>query len=652
MMNRRGFIRTLGVGAAATMVSPEVFAQDAKRPNIVWLSVEDIGPMHGCYGDSVAVTPFIDRLAAEGVRYANAFTCAGVCAPSRYSIITGRYQTSDGAQHMRSGIGSAFSRLDYYARLPEGVRFFTSYLREAGYYCTNNSKEDYQVDRPEDAWDESSQSAHWRNRPDSGQPFFHVFNIGTTHESQVQRVGPARSRGGRGGEPPPNVHELPIQNRGQLPESRRVDPAEVSVRPYYPDTPKVRSLIAQNYDNVSTMDMQCEAVVKQLEKDGLADDTIVMYWSDHGGPLARGKRYVYDSGIHVPLIVRIPEKFRTGGQGKPGSVDDQLMSFVDFAPTVLNLAGVRIPANIHGRPFLGPGLGKARDFVYAARDRMDERYDTIRAVRDKRYKYIRNYEPHKPRYQYIDYAERSVIHQEIRRLDAAGALSGEVARMMASSKAAEELYDLEADPHEIENLADSLDHRSILERLRAAHVSWMFDTRDTGLLPEPIMIEESGEGSANTILRGDRGLTRLKKLRSAADAARAGQQDILMSSLQSDDDAIRYWAAIGLGTQDGAASDALVKAMTDASSCVRIAAAQSVARRGGLDRAKEPILNGLKEKSPWVRLMAALAIDGNEALAHSALENIRPYRKDESKYVARVVNRTLNRIEGTSESVR
>ena len=221
-MDRCDFIKTLGVGAAAAMTAPEAFAQEAKRPNILWLSVEDIGPMHGCYGDPIAVTPFIDQLATEGVRYSNAFTCAGVCAPSRYSSITGRYQTSDGAQHMRSGSGAGFGQLDYYTRLPEDVRFFTSYLREAGYYCTNNSKEDYQVDKPDDAWDESSQAAHWRNRPDPEQPVFHVFNIFTTHESQVQRLGPPRSRN-RGGEPPPNVHELPIRARAQLPEARRAE---------------------------------------------------------------------------------------------------------------------------------------------------------------------------------------------------------------------------------------------------------------------------------------------------------------------------------------------------------------------------------------------------------------------------------------------
>ena len=236
-----------------------------------------------------------------------------------------------------------------------------------------------------------------------------------------------------------------------------------------------------NYDNVSVMDMQCEAVVKQLEKDGLADDTIVMYWSDHGGPLARGKRYIYDSGIHVPLIIRIPEKFRSRDQGKPGTVDDQMMSFVDFAPTMLNLAGVNIPSNIQGRSFLGPRLGSERKYVYAARDRMDERYDTIRAVRDKRYKYIRNYEPHKPGFQFIDYAERSVIHQEIRRLEATGSLPAEVSAMLASSKHPEEFYDLEADPHEINNLADSPDHRSTLQRLRTAHEKWLFETRESGI---------------------------------------------------------------------------------------------------------------------------------------------------------------------------
>jgi uncharacterized sulfatase len=654
-LNRRGFVKTAGTvaaGVAAQSLIGQVFAQGQKRPNFLWISTEDIGPMHGCYGDPVAVTPAIDQLAAEGVRYTNAYTCAGVCSPSRYSIITGRYPTSDGTQHMRSGISSQ-GPLNYYTKLPEGVRFFTSYLRDAGYYCTNNSKQDYQVDTPPDAWDVSGRSAHWRNRTDASQPFFHVVNFTTTHESRTHRLGPPVSRARSQGLTAEDVHGLPIQDRGQLPESRRVDPADVVVPPYYPDTPDVRQLIAQNYDNVSTMDMQCEAVVRQLEEDGLAEDTVVFYWSDHGGPLARGKRTIYDSGIHVPLIVRIPEKFRVGGQGTPGSVDTHMMSFIDFAPTMLNLAGLAVPSFIQGRSFLGPNLGQERHYIYAARDRMDERYDTVRAVRDKRFKYIRNYQPHKPLYQYIDYAERGPIQKEIRRLGAEGSLPAAAAAMLSPTKTAEELYDLEADPHEINNLADSDDHRDTLDRLRAAHEAWVVDTRDTGLLPEPVMIDELDTvGSANAILAGASGLSRLKEIRNTADAARRGDGKTLLAALANGDAAVRYWGAVGLGLGSGDVPEALRRAMSDASASVRVAAAQSVARLGDPKSAKAVLLESLKDEDPWIRLMAVVAIDETDTIATTVLDDLRPYREDESKYVARVANRILNRIEGTSERVR
>lgn len=649
-MNRRDFIKTVGAGTTVAMMAPELFSQTTKRPNILWISTEDISPMHGCYGDPIAVTPFIDQLASEGVRYTNAFTCAGVCAPSRYSIITGRYQTSDGTQHMRSGInkGQGYGNLDYYSKLPEGVRFFTSYLKAAGYYCTNNAKEDYQVFTPDDAWDDSSMQAHWRNRPDPDQPFFHVVNFWTTHESKVVGLGQTQ----RGPKPPMEAHELPIEHSGQLPDERRVDPAAIQVPPYYPDTPDVRRMMAQNYDNVSTMDMQAKAVIRQLEEDGLAEDTIVFYWSDHGGPLARGKRYVYDSGTLVPLIARIPEKYRVPGQAQPGSVDDQMVSFIDLAPTMLNLAGVQIPANMHGRAFLGRNLKDKREYVFSARDRMDERHDTIRSVRDERYEYVRNYQPNKPLYQYMNSAENGLIQKEIRRVDAEGGLPQAAVAMLAPTKPVEELYDLTADSYEISNLANSEAHRAVLERFRKTHDAWFFDTRDTGLLPEPIMIEEAGNGSANAILKGDAGLARLKKLRATVDAANKGQWSELKRALKSGDAAIRYWGAVGLGAGSTDAMDMLVTAMDDASVCVRIAAAQSVAKLGAPKRAKETLLSALKDESHWVRLMAALAIDETDAIAAMVLDDIRPYRKDESKYVSRVVNRTLNRVEGTSEQVR
>ena len=333
-----------------------------RRPNILWISFEDTNPFYGCYGDPVARTPNVDALAASGGRWPNAFSTAGVCAPARSAVITGMYPVSIGTHHMRTTHPLRHA-LDaptpYSAVIPHYVKCFTEYLRAAGYYCTNNSKTDYQFDSPRTAWDELGDTAHWRNRPDPAQPFFAVFNPTVTHES------------------------------GMWPENcpnPTFDPAAIRLPPYFPDTPKVRAAMARMYTNIETADRRMGELLAQLEEDGLADNTIVFHWSDHG-PLPRGKRWPYDSGIRIPMIVRWP------GGLKPGSVSDRLVSTIDLGPTVLSLAGVPIPAHLQGRAFLGPAEAPPREYVYASRDRYDESYDYVRAVRDRRFKYIRNGRP-------------------------------------------------------------------------------------------------------------------------------------------------------------------------------------------------------------------------------------------------------------------
>ncbi len=365
---RRRFIGT----AAVALAAPPFLArgQGKKPPNILWVTCEDTSPDLGCYGDAYAVTPNLDKLAAQGARYTHCFTHAPVCAPSRSGIITGMYPTTIGTHHMRChGVPQPF------------VRCFTEYLRAAGYYCTNNSKTDYNFPPPITAWDECSKEAHWRNRPDKGQPFFAVFNIGSTHESQC----------------------WPID--GKLDH----DPAKAVLPPYYPDTPVVRRNWARYYDQVTKMDAQVARILKELEDDGLAENTVVFFYGDHGRGLTRAKRWVYDSGIRVPLLIRWP------GVIKPATVTDRLVAFVDFGPTVLSIAGIKPPEHMQGRPFLGEHDTPPRDYVFAHRDRMDETYDIIRAVRDKRFKYIRNFEPHKPYAQRINYMEKMPILQEMRR---------------------------------------------------------------------------------------------------------------------------------------------------------------------------------------------------------------------------------------------
>ena len=453
--------RRAALGAAATpLLAPTILcAQRPARPNILWISAEDLSPDLGCYGDAYAATPNLDRFAAQGLRYDRAFSVYGVCAPSRSSIITGQYPAAIGTGHMRSN-----------GAPPPETRCFTEYLREAGYYCTNNVKTDYNFDPPATAWDEVSNRAHWRNRP-QGMPFFSVLNFTITHESQAR--------------PTPEQY---AKNTARLTPAQRHDPARAVLPPYLPDTPVVRDNWAKNYDNISALDHIVGDVLKQLEEDGLANNTIVFFWGDHGRGLTRGKRWVYDSGIHVPLLVRWP------GALKPGTSTQRLVSLMDLGPTVLSLAGIPTPKQMHASAFLGPHEAPARKYIHAFRDRMDETPDTIRAVRDTRFKYIRNYRPELPYAQDIKYMNEMPMLKEMRRLHAEGKLTGAPALWFAPTKPTEELYDCDSDPHEIRNLAADPAHKAKLEELRGEHERWRREHVDLTALPETELMERMRPG--------------------------------------------------------------------------------------------------------------------------------------------------------------
>lgn len=432
-------------------------AAAAERPNILWISLEDISPDLGCYGDAYAITPNLDKFASEGARFTRAFTHAGVCAPSRSGIITGMYPTSIGTHYMRcKGVPPAY------------VKCFPEYLRAAGYYCTNDTKTDYNFDVPVSAWDDTRPGAHYKNRPRSDQPFFAVINLTSTHESQVRLA--------------PSAQQV---RRNSLSEQERHDPAKAVLPPYYPDTPVVRQDWANYYDNLTFADKQVGKILAELDAAGLADKTIVVCFGDHGRGLSRAKRWVYDSGIRVPLMVRWPSKIA------PGTVRDDLVAFVDLAPTMLALAGIERPQHFQGQVFLGDAAAAPRDYIYAARDRMDETLDIIRAVRDKRFKYIRNYRPDLPYAQHIAYMDEMPMMKEWRKLHAEGKLEGPSKLFFAATKPLEELYDTDADPHEINNLAEDPKFAKDLERLRAAHLAWRESTGDLGLIPEAEVMERA-----------------------------------------------------------------------------------------------------------------------------------------------------------------
>ena len=462
-MRRRTFLKTGLVSLAAASGTPRhAQADTTKPPNILWISAEDISPDLGCYGDAYADTPNIDAFAERAIRYDRAYSHSGVCAPSRSGVITGMYPTSIGTHHMRcKGIP------------PAEVKCFPEYLRAAGYFCTNNRKTDYQFDAPLSAWDENGNKAHWRHR-DPDQPFFSVFNLTICHESQVRSRDPERLQ--------------QIEALGP----RKHDPAKAPVPPYHADTPATRHDWAQYYDIITLMDMQMGEIMAELEADGLAEDTIIWFWGDHGRGLTRCKRWLYESGTRIPLLIHVPEKYRdwvtpAAPESLGPRTDDELVCFIDFAPTMLSLAGVPIPDHVQGQAFLGAAAAPPREYVYGARDRMDEAYDLIRTVRDKRFRYFRNYMPYVTYAQDIQYMNQMPMLQDLRRLHAEGALNADQERWFAPRKPLEELYDVEADPHELHNLAGDPRHAQVLSRMRQAHLDWMAETGDVGLIPEPIL---------------------------------------------------------------------------------------------------------------------------------------------------------------------
>ncbi|HEY8503259.1 MAG TPA: sulfatase-like hydrolase/transferase, partial [Gemmataceae bacterium] len=557
-------------------------------------------------------------------RYTYAFAPIGVCAPARSCLITGMYPPSIGTHHMRCQ-----------GTLPDQVRCFPEYLRRAGYYCTNNVKTDYNFRAPKGSWDESSNKAHWRNRQD-GQPFFSVFNFTTCHESQIR------------------LPEGKYQKRvADFSPAEKHDPAKAPIPPYHPDTPEVRRDWARYADMITFMDRQVGEVLEQLEADGLADDTIVFYFSDHGAGMPRSKRWLYDSSTRVPLVVRFPKKWEKYAPGLPGTTTDRLVSFVDFGPTVLSLAGVKVPEHMQGEPFLGGQATKPREYVYGFRDRMDERYDMLRSVRDKRYKYIRNYHPELPwfHHQYISYMYEMPTMRVWQRLADEGKLEGQRVVFMAKAKPAEELYDCEKDPWEINNLAGSAEHREILERMRTAHRKWQEEVIDLGLLPEADLRTRFGKAPEYTAVRRNPERYPLGKIAAAADLANARDPknlDRLLGLLGDDDPAVRYWAAVGvgsLGEEAAGAAGKLDKALADDAAIVRVAAADALCRIGQHAKAVPVLVEVMSDANEWARLAAINVLDRLDDKARQAAPAIRKARKDPNNYVVRVAEHAVQALE-------
>jgi N-sulfoglucosamine sulfohydrolase len=452
-------------------------AQDPERPNILWISVEDISPDLSCYGATGISTPNIDRLAREGILYRHAYATVGVSAPSRSSVITGMYPVSIGSHNMRTGphwmyrtpenedfMEDYYGLFDHkgrnvphYATVPPPyVRCFTEYLRMAGYYTTNNAKTDYQFNAPLTAWDMSSGQAHYRNRPE-GAPFFAVFNNEVTHESRIWM---------------------------KKDDPMLVNPDEVPVPAYFPVIPSVVEAVSRNYSNITELDRNVGRLLDELEAEGLLEKTIIFFWSDHGGPLLRQKRAVGNSGLHVPLIVRLPNGEMAGTE-----IDD-IVSLMDLGPTVLSLAGIKPPEHMHGRAFLGPWkTDDPHRYAFGSADRFDEVYDMSRSVIDGRFVYIRNFRPELPLVYRLEYREQIDMTPELIEMDRQGELEGDAAYIWMKTKPIEELYDLHNDRWEVNNLAESPEYRDKLLELRGALAQWQLEVGDLGFVPEHDLVQ-------------------------------------------------------------------------------------------------------------------------------------------------------------------
>ena len=568
-------------------------------PNILWLSTEDIGPHLGCYGDKVAKTPNLDALAKKGMAYDVAWSNYPVCAPARTTIITGIYAAAHASGHMRCSVP-----------LDQNLKMFPQYLREAGYYCTNKSKEDYNLQKPDKVWDQSNGKAHYRKRA-KGQSFFSVFNLTKTHESQIRK----------------RPHDL------------KTDPKSIELAPYYPDTPEVREDWGQYYDNIAWMDNWVGDQLEQLEKAKQSDNTIIIFFGDHGSGMPRHKRYAGSSGMRIPLIVYFPEKLKhlAPKEYEPGKHSKRPVGFVDLAPTMLSLANIEPPKEMQGHAFAGKHQTESPKYVYGFRSRMDERVDCSRSIGDGRYVYIRNFMPHLPHGQFIGYQQQTPTTKIWNRMYDNGKLN-EVQSYFWGPKHHEEFYDLQADPHETKNLAISPPNENVaaeLEKFRSALKDALVnEVIDLEMIPEP----QTGFATRENSMFAKRENSNIKAVVEAAMMASDRTIPTLkimenMTNGNSKIDAVRHWLSVGMlirgETAFKSGNTQLLKMLDDKVVTVRINAAEVLAKFGS-ESDKEKALNVLIEAADMTKsdfFSAVWALNAISRLGDKA-KSILPKIKD------------------------
>jgi arylsulfatase A-like enzyme len=552
-----------------------------KLPNFLWITCEDLSPILGIYGDQVAITPNIDRLAVKGIQYNNAFATAPVCSPARSSLVSGVYASTLGTHDHRSDF-----------KIPPEIRTLPHLLRAYGYFCSNNYKQDYNF-TDTTIWDETGRKAHWRNRP-SDKPFFSIFNFETTHQSRIFG----------------NDSTFYERFGKFLSESERHHPDSIQLPPYYFDSPEVRKLWARYYDITTIMDRQVKEVLDQLEEDGLSDNTIVFYFSDHGTGMPRSKGCLYVSGLKVPFIVYVPEKYQHITNLKPGTKTDDLVSFIDFQPTLLSIINKTAPDYMQGKPFLGSYKTSSRKYIYAIRDRTDEVFDISRTVKSAEFSYIRNFLPHLPLIQHSFYGDQSEIKKELYRLFKIGKMTPEQQSMWLPRRKPEELYDLKNDPYETKNLASDPVYKEILLEMRQRMKDWMIGTNDAGLMPEGYIIDNLDSRTVYEISIS-REIYPIEKIIKLNDLIleQPIDQEALLEKLKNDHELIRYWSAIiiqYISNPSDQIMQGLSDALQDKSWYVRIAAADALCSFNHCnEQAQEVILEGLRSEKMIDKLLAA-----------------------------------------------
>lgn len=555
------------------MAEPSTVNQQP-RPNVVWLVSED-NSVHflKLFDSHGAATPRIAELASHGVIFEHAFSNAPVCSVARTTLATGCYAPRIGTQYHRRSVP---------VPLPDGVRMFPEYLKKAGYYTANNRKTDYNAIPGNAVWDDSSGKATWRNR-NPEQPFFYMESFPVCHESSLH-----------------------FSNKTMQTETLQNDPDSVFIPPYHPDTATFRYTYARYHDRIQQMDQQIGKVVDRLRDDGLLEDTFIFYFGDHGGVLPRGKGYAYESGLHVPLVVRIPERWKSHVDVEPGSRQSGFVRFIDFGPTVLNLAGIEVPDGMDGRAFLGPHVTaqevNQRDEAFGYADRFDEKYDFVRTLRKGRYKYIRNYQPFNFDGLQNNYRYRMLAYQEWRELYHAKKLNA-AQRQFFEPRPAEQLFDLQTDPHEVHNLASSPEHAAILQDLRERLTKKVKALPDLSFVPESVLAEQAFQ---NPVKFGQQNQTLIARLVDVANLSLLPVEKALpelRQALTSEDRLVRYWGLIACSSLQITEPD-LVKlaqklASQDSDRLVRVRAAEFL----GLTEHADPaavILSALQESQSGI----------------------------------------------------